>query len=267
MLKFIFFVGDFSCIAKRLLNTDKIRQSLAAAMAFVFDTLPSPKLVDVISTAETITAARFAIMSARPITHDILAFQLANEMLTLLGARQRTPLRLLVGAAQTLAKPVFAGWIGTNERLVNLLIEQQWDIWFDRSSIDTILAEHVWEHLTPEQGSLAASICFKFLKPGGRLRLAVPDGFHPDPAYRKAVEIDNKDGHKVLYNFQTMCDMLAAVGFQPALLEGFSETGTFQEQAWQLSDGWIGRSRYNDPRNGRGTVMAYTSLIVDGVKP
>jgi predicted SAM-dependent methyltransferase len=46
-----------------------------------------------------------------------------------------------------------------------------------------MLAEHVWEHLTEEEGLAAARACFKYLSPGGFLRVVVPDGLHPDPAY------------------------------------------------------------------------------------
>jgi hypothetical protein len=46
-----------------------------------------------------------------------------------------------------------------------------------------IKAEHVWEHLMPEQGATAARICHRFLRPGGYVRVAVPDGLHPDPKY------------------------------------------------------------------------------------
>lgn len=40
---------------------------------------------------------------------------------------------------------------------------------------DAFLAEHVWEHLSLEDAHRATRNCYRFLRPGGRLRLAVPD--------------------------------------------------------------------------------------------
>ena len=45
------------------------------------------------------------------------------------------------------------------------------------------MAEHVWEHLSEADARAANRLCFRYLKPGGVLRLAVPDGLHPDPGY------------------------------------------------------------------------------------
>ncbi len=38
-----------------------------------------------------------------------------------------------------------------------------------------MLAEHAWEHLTYEEGILAAINWYKYLKPGVYIRCAVPD--------------------------------------------------------------------------------------------
>lgn len=37
------------------------------------------------------------------------------------------------------------------------------------------LAEHVWEHMTYEEGCQAAKNCYDYLADGGYLRVAVPD--------------------------------------------------------------------------------------------
>jgi len=47
--------------------------------------------------------------------------------------------------------------------------------------LDAILAEHVWEHLTKEEALIAALTCYRYIKNGGYLRVAVPDGPHPNP--------------------------------------------------------------------------------------
>jgi predicted SAM-dependent methyltransferase len=64
-----------------------------------------------------------------------------------------------------------------SRRRINLLIRSNWVESFGERRIDIILSEHVWEHLTYEEGVEAAEICYDFLKPGGYIRCAVPDGF------------------------------------------------------------------------------------------
>ena len=73
--------------------------------------------------------------------------------------------------------------------------------------------------------------CFKYLKPGGRLRIAVPDANHPDPAYYEFVRPGGwgtaPDEHKILYTYQTLGDMLRSVGYQVDLLEYCDEKKAF----------------------------------------
>lgn len=52
-----------------------------------------------------------------------------------------------------------------------------------------MLAEHVWEHLTLEEGIIAAINCYKFLKPGGYVRCAVPDKNFRSEWYQNMVQV------------------------------------------------------------------------------
>lgn len=141
--------------------------------------------------------------------------------------------------------------------------------YFQKDSVDRILGEHVWEHLTLEDGAVAAATCFTFLKKGGRLRVAVPDGFHPDENYIEFVKPGGlgagADDHKVLYNYQTFSRIFEQAGFRVELLEYFDENGIFHAQNWDMSDGYIHRSIRYDSRNSDGKPV-YTSLIIDAVK-
>jgi predicted SAM-dependent methyltransferase len=132
------------------------------------------------------------------------------------------------------------------------------------------LAEHVWEHLDKNQGRIAAEYCFQYLKPGASLRLAVPDGLHPDPTYIAYVNVGgNGPGavdHRVLYDYRSLQSMLEGLGFRVKLLEYFDVNGKFQTVPWENKDGPIERSLANDPRNVDGQPN-YTSLIVDAIKP
>lgn len=97
------------------------------------------------------------------------------------SVRNGEVLRLVIGAAGK-CDP---GWIVTERECLNLLKPEHWRTYFQKSSIDAPLAEHVWEHLDLDEGLAAAKLCFEYLKPGGYLRVAVPDGFHPQQAVHR----------------------------------------------------------------------------------
>lgn len=174
-------------------------------------------------------------------------------------------LRIVIGA-----KAVHEdGWIPTERETLDMLKPRDWQNYFAPDSIEAIMAEHVWEHLTPEQGMLAAQHCYTYLKPGGYLRIAVPDGLHPDPSYIAYVRPNGTgiaaDDHKVLYTYQTLGQILKAAGFNVEMLEYFDEAGEFHYREWRPEDGKIRRSKRFDRRNQDGTLR-YTSLIVDARK-
>jgi predicted SAM-dependent methyltransferase len=175
------------------------------------------------------------------------------------------PLRLVVGAGGV-SDP---GWVATDIEDLNLVLESDWLQLFRPDSIETILAEHVWEHLTEADGLAAAQLCFRFLKPGGRLRIAIPDGCHPDPNYIEHVRVGGTgpgaDDHKVLHTHRTLATMMERAGFQAEILEHWDEQGVFHATDWDPSIGMIRRSKRFDQRNADGTLR-YTSLIVDGIK-
>lgn len=176
------------------------------------------------------------------------------------------PLRVVVGSSGIFEN----GWIPSEQYVVDLLDESTWQKYFAENEIDAIIAEHVWEHLSPEQGLIAAKMCFKYLKPGGYLRLAVPDGYHSNPRYIDQVKPGGfgagSDDHKLLYNYQIMQNMLQEAGFDVKLLEYFDENRQFQYNEWSVELGKVRRSIRFDERNKNGDTV-YTSLIADGIKP
>jgi predicted SAM-dependent methyltransferase len=137
--------------------------------------------------------------------------------------------------------------------------------------VDNILAEHVFEHMTFEDGFKAASNCYRALKPFGRLRIAVPDGFHPDPAYINWVKpggIWNPHDHLVLYNYKTLSKLLMRAGFRVLLLEWHDERGQLHVRQWSDANGMVWRSVKHWYAGFLTLVVGarYTSLIVDAVK-
>lgn len=109
-----------------------------------------------------------------------------------------------------------------------------------------------------------------FLSEQGFIRIAVPDGFHPDPSYIEYVRPGGSGcgaaDHRVLYNHTTIAGILSEEHYDHKLLEYFDQGGQFHRSAWQEGDGFIERSADHDPRNSGENPLAYTSLIVD-VRP
>lgn len=175
------------------------------------------------------------------------------------------PIKIIIGAGETYQK----GWISTEIDQLNLLKEEDWAKFFPRKNISAILSEHVWEHLTKEDGMLAARMCYKYLSPGGYLRVAVPDGFHNNKEYFEYVKPKGSgpgaDDHKILYNYQTFKELFEEAGFSVDLLEYFDESGKFHYKKWDSQRGMIRRSKKFDKRNKTGKLN-YTSIIIDAIK-
>ena len=195
-------------------------------------------------------------------------YRSASEILAQFRLRRlakKGPRRIVIGAAGTAED----GWISTERQILDLLKPRDWERYFSSNSIEAILAEHVWEHLTIEEGYRAASVCFRYLRPGGYVRVAVPDGLHPDPTYMEYVRPGGvgcgADDHKILYTYMTFKQVFELAGFRVDLLEYFDEIGEFHYKEWNPNDGMIRRSRRFDKRNDAGN-LCYTSIILDARK-
>lgn len=177
--------------------------------------------------------------------------------------------RIVVGAGRTRLR----GWKSTQEDTLNVLQRSDFENQFAENSMDAILAEHVWEHMTREDGILAAKNCFAFLKPGGYLRAAVPDRNFCNADYQKLVQIggpgpENHPAytHQIVYDYQTFRGVFEAAGFLVELLEYCDENGDFHYVHWNAEDGCIGRSLFHDTRNSPEKLVM-PSIIIDAKKP
>lgn len=164
------------------------------------------------------------------------------------------------------------GWLHTEESELNLLKRSDWAERFAPNSISAVLAEHVWEHLTYEEGIVAAKTCYEFLKPGGYVRCAVPDGLYRNEWYQDMVKIGGPGpaehpaaSHKIVHTYRTLSTMFEAAGFQVSLLEYCDEEGQFHYKDWDESNGFIYRSKRFDHRSQDGR-LGFVSLIVDAIK-
>jgi len=178
-------------------------------------------------------------------------------------------IKIVIGAGEYVNN---LGWIHTQEEELNLLDENMWQNRFNESSIKAILAEHVWEHLTYEEGIEAAKMCFKYLKSSGYIRCAVPDGNFPDKSYQDIVQVGGPGpknhpaaSHKIVHNYKTLTEMFVSAGYEVKLLEYCDEKGNFIQNNWDGVNGLIFRSKKYDPRN-QGKTLVFPSLIIDALK-
>jgi len=160
---------------------------------------------------------------------------------------------------------------------------------------EVILAEHVLEHFDPVQVEQIAAAVFLVLKPGGRFRIAVPDGYKPSPSYQQYIRPGGTPSgagqkHMVSWTADSLPAIFESTGFLIELKEYFTVDGTFVsiDRAYDNEDtrGKINRSLRHDHRNKRkpykdfvssmGNLYAkdlkmgepmYTSLWFDAIKP
>lgn len=178
-------------------------------------------------------------------------------------------IKIVIGAGDYMNNP---GWLHTQENELNLLDSQLWATRFNEGTIQAILAEHVWEHLTYEEGKAAAKLCHQYLKKNGYVRCAVPDGFFQNEIYQNIVKVGGPGpvdhpaySHKVVYDYKKLCDVFESAGFEVHLIEYFDEEGVFHYRESNDEDGVIFRSKKHDPRN-QGESMVFPSLIIDAIK-
>lgn len=172
------------------------------------------------------------------------------------------PLKVILGAGPTQV----TGWLQTDKETLDVTSPEDWSLLFAPDSIDSLLCEHMFEHLTEDQARSALSQCYRYLKPRGLFRVAVPDGYRRDPTYLKEVSPPN-DGHKMLYNVDTFTALLKGAGFTTTPLEYFDAEERFHAVAWDENEGMIMRSvRFDTQQAFQRDGLFYTSLIIDARK-
>lgn len=178
-------------------------------------------------------------------------------------------LKIVIGAGTT----KYDGWISTSEEELNVLDKQSMKNYLRGREVDAFLAEHVWEHFTLEDGKKAAKLIYKFLKPGGYIRCAVPDKNFDNEWYQNMVQIGGPgpkehpaNGHKIVYDYETFAAVFQEAGFEVELLEYCDENHQFHYNDWDEEKGMIGRSYRFDTRNNEDE-LGMVSIILDAYKP
>lgn len=198
------------------------------------------------------------------------------------------PYRLEIGGQRNLP-----GWIVTDQDKLDITNQADWEKHFTPASIRIIFAEHVLEHLEPEDTKKFFTLASKYLIEGGYIRIAVPDEQHPSGFYRDFVKPGGigvgSDDHKYFFNGENISDFFDNGVYKLRLLEWWDDEG-FHQEDWNNSfqAGFVKRcaNLYNyrfadDPEDMKKLLestpaekrhiftdnqISYTSLIFDLVK-
>ncbi len=177
-------------------------------------------------------------------------------------------MKVILGAGNTSQE----GWLSTDRDTLDVLDEYSFSRMFPPESVDAFLAEHLWEHLTYDEGREAAKRVYRYLKKGGHIRVAVPDRNFRNDWYQNMCKpggpgpVDHPAfTHKVFYDSTALVEVFTSAGFTCQLLEYCDESGQFHFHYYDLSGGKIGRSLRFDTRNQDGK-LGMVSLIMDAVK-
>lgn len=193
----------------------------------------------------------------------------AAERRLLRAAAAGSPLKIVLGGA-----PPEAGWYGSDIGFFDAGDAADWQRLVGQDGggarVERVMAEHVFEHIPPERIPAVMENAFRFLVPGGTLRVAVPDGRNPDPDYIRHVEPGGigpgADDHKQLFTVESLRQAMADAGFIVEPREWFDADGTFHEEEWIGERGFIHRCRRNGTPD-KSFPSSHLSLLVDGIKP
>ena len=194
-------------------------------------------------------------------------------------------IKLQIGSGRV----TYTGWLNTiGIDQLDITKEESWASLFLPGSVSNILAEHVFEHLSLEELRCSLEHVHKYLAPGGVMRIAVPDAFHPSRYYYNLVKPGGEETpyeHKIFLDYTIVTKLVDPELFDLKLIEYFDENGIFHAQDYDLEYGEIRRCARNNvgidlnnkivydqfyssiPEHLRGQFfeknMTYTSLFFD----
>lgn len=186
----------------------------------------------------------------------------------------------------------FNGWISTDKDIFDITELSEWEKYFKNKEIDNILAEHVFEHLSINDIKKTFLYIYEYLRNGGILRFAVPDGYHPSSYVRELTKPGGlepgADTHKIFFNIDIVEKLAKEVCFKLNKIEYFDKNGFFHKKDFTFENGYIsrcsknykGRFTNNDKEYSKffnsipehlqqqfiDNKISYTSLLVDFIK-
>ncbi|KKQ86167.1 MAG: hypothetical protein UT08_C0001G0033 [Candidatus Woesebacteria bacterium GW2011_GWB1_38_8] len=194
-------------------------------------------------------------------------------------------IKLIVGSGGTTQ----VGWISTDFDTLDITIDSDWSFLLGNKKASAIVAEHVMEHLNWEDIIKSLLNVRKYVRMGGYLRIAVPDGNHPSKYVIDLVKPNGlepgADDHKVLLNIEKLESLAKELNYFLVPIEYFDKKGHFHSKELNDQRGFIKRSskhykgRFTEdkkeyskfinsvPRKLRNQFIkynfSYTSLLVD----
>ena len=172
------------------------------------------------------------------------------------------------------------GWVSLQQSDLDIRDRLAWARMFRPASLTAVLIEHLLEHLSESEARAAVRNFHRYLKRGGYVRCAVPDGYHPSPAYLDWVTPGSVGErwlqnfrlgdapHKTLWNYRSLTELFCESGFAVILLEWFDAEGRFHRTEWDAGDGYIRRCAGCAWAQFLSLIVGapYTSLIADCVR-
>jgi predicted SAM-dependent methyltransferase len=134
-------------------------------------------------------------------------------------------------------KEILEGWINIDMLDIAHPDYVTWDLagglpsFYKDESVDFIFSQHFLEHLTRSQALALLSDCYRKLKPGGVMRIVVPDlaevvrrynknnvyadkgGYSPKNRCEMMNDAFHKWGHKYMYDFAELHELVREAGF------------------------------------------------------
>jgi predicted SAM-dependent methyltransferase len=173
----------------------------------------------------------------------------------------RLPIRIIIGASSTRE----SGWISTEQEFFNLTDQRTISKFLRNSNVDAYLLEHVLEHLSIDDSQIALSLLANTLKTDGYIRIAVPDGNHPNDDYLYYVGVDGPDDHKYLWRVSDFERISSELGLNLTVLE-FCDEMRIRQKVQHLDNRGLITRRFlnlNSDHSNWQSSTGPSSLIVD----
>jgi len=172
------------------------------------------------------------------------------------------PLKIILGASDDR----YDGWIPTDIPHFDASNSADWARFFPLNSIDNLLAEHVYEHLTLAETKKSFLLMKNYLKPGAVFRIAVPDGYHASSDYvdyvKPGTTYSGWENHQLLWNKDMLSEVAAECGYEATFLQYYDSNRQFTDTYVDDENGVIART-FEKLKNDKSRPYTYTSLIAD----
>ena len=141
------------------------------------------------------------------------------------------------------------GFLSIRREILDITNETQFRNLFCPNSVDIFFSEHTLEHVTYDGVRTAFLNFYKYLRPGGRVRLAVPDC----PGNYTPTQEDIEFKHLSYWNHSNIVEVMSQTGFSQITLLEYIDTKTtpwvYRTSAWDRCLGYVTRSAKYDRRN------------------